>query len=104
MEILKNSPFVESINREIASQPQSRTQVLEVPWRSEVVLWPVDHGELYITVVRGEGLIKSAVAENRLEAGDQVHLVEGDEFALLPADADLAFVVQMYWAPGECGK
>ena len=66
-------------------------------------LWPVDHGELVVTVVKGMGLIKTGAAENSIETGDQVYLVEGDEFALLPADPDIPFVVQMFWSPVATG-
>jgi hypothetical protein len=101
MEIWKNSRFIESTARQIAAQPQSRTHVLEVPFKSEVVLWPVDHGEIIITVMKGMGILKTGEAENSIEVGDQVYLVEGDEFALVPAATDIAFVVQMYWSPGD---
>ena len=103
MEIWKNSQFIESTAREIASQTQSRTHVLEVPCKSQVALSPVDHGELLITVLKGVGTLKTGVAENEIEAGDQVLLVEGDEFALVPANPDISFVVQMYWSPVNIG-
>lgn len=77
MEIWKNSQFIESTSRQIATQPQSRTHVLEVPNKSEVALWPVDHGEMIITVLKGMGVLKTAGAEDIIEAGDQVHLVAG---------------------------
>lgn len=103
MEIWKNSQFVESTAREIATQTQSRTQVLEVPYKRQVSLWPVDHGELLITVLKGKGTLKTGGAENEIEAGDQVLLVEGDSFALLPANPEISFVVQMYWSPVNIG-
>lgn len=60
----------------------------------------MDHGEITITVVKGKGLTKTSAAADALGGGDQVYLVGGDEFALLPADAETSFVVQMYWSPG----
>ncbi|MCK4839226.1 MAG: hypothetical protein KAS94_10515 [Desulfobulbaceae bacterium] len=45
------------------------------------------------------GTLKTAGAENEIEAGDQVLLVEGDAFALFPANPEISFVVQMYWSP-----
>jgi quercetin dioxygenase-like cupin family protein len=99
MEILKNSPFVESTNREIASQPQARTLVLAVPLQREAALWPVEHGELVITVVKGRGEIRGGSGEHELTAGDQVYLVGGDEFALSAAGPEEPFVVRMYWSP-----
>ncbi|MEN8134579.1 MAG: hypothetical protein ABFS18_03455 [Thermodesulfobacteriota bacterium] len=103
MEIWKSSRFIESTAREIAAQTQSRTQVLKVPYKSQVSLWPVDDGELLITVLKGVGTLKTGMAENEIEAGDQVLLVEGDEFALVPANPDISFVVQMYWSPVSIG-
>ncbi len=99
MEILKQSQLVEETNREIASQPQSRSQVLAVSWQEQFTLWPVDSGEMVLTVIKGRGLIRSGGEDFKLEAGDQVYLHQGDEFGLLPADSETAFVVQMYWSP-----
>ena len=99
MEICKNSPFVASTDREIASQPQSRTQVMAVPLQGAAPLWPVEHGELVITVVQGRGLLRTGSGTHELAAGDQVYLVAGDEFALTAVGPDDPFVVQMYWSP-----
>jgi hypothetical protein len=99
MEIRTKSHLLESTGRQIASQPQSRVQVVEVSFPDKVELWPVDHGEILITVLKGKGIIRTKQAENTIEVDDQVLLTEGDEFALLPAGIDNPFVVQMYWAP-----
>ncbi len=103
MEIWKKSQYIDRTAREIAKQTQSRTQVLEVAYKRQVSLWPVGDGELLITVLKGVGTLKTGVGENGIEAGDQVLLVEGDEFALLPANPESPFVVQMYWSPVSIG-
>ncbi len=99
MEIWSKSQHIESTNRLIASQPQSRAQTVEIPYRKTASLAPVDYGEILITVLKGNGIIKSRDEENRIEEGDQVHLLEGDEFVLLAASQDTPFFVQLYWAP-----
>ena len=99
MEIWTKSQYIESMNRLIASQPQTRAQVVEIPYRKKASLSPVDYGELLITVLKGNGIIKTKDEKSKIEQGDQVYLVEGDEFALLAAKQDVSFVVQIYWAP-----
>lgn len=99
MEIWLKSQHVESTNRLIASQPQSRAQVVEIPYLKTASLSPVDYGELLITVLKGNGVIKTKDEKIKIDKGDQVYLVEGDEFALLAAKKDVSFVVQIYWAP-----
>ncbi len=100
MEIWIKSQLIESTNRLIASHPQSRTQTVEIPYKKEASLWPVEHGEILITVLKGNGVIKTKEEKNNIEPGDQVYLVEGDEFALLSSNPDVSFVVQMYCDPG----
>ncbi len=99
MEIWSKSQHVESTNRLIASQPQSRAQVVEIPYQKKASLSPVDYGELLITVLKGNGIIETKDEKGKIEQGDQVYLAEGDEFALLAAKQDVSFVVQCYWAP-----
>ena len=52
MEIWPNSEHIESTNRLIATQPQSKLQVIEVPYREGAALTPVDYGDVLITVFR----------------------------------------------------
>ena len=99
MEIWSKSQHIESTNRLIACQAQSRVQAVEIPYQKEASLSPVDYGELLITVLKGNGIIKTKDEKGKIEQGDQVYLVEGDEFAMLAAKQDVAFVVQIYWAP-----
>lgn len=99
MEIWTKSEHVGSTNRLIASQTQSRTQVVEIPYKEKASSASVDYGELLVTVIKGNGIIKTKDEEVDIGQGDQVHLVEGDEFALSSAREDVSFVVQMYWAP-----
>ena len=99
MEIYRNSEHLESTAREIASQTQARAQVVEVPFRQDAQLETVDHGDILITVIKGNGLIKAEESEHALERNDQVLLTEGDCFSLLPASDNDPFVVQIYWAP-----
>ncbi len=99
MEIWSKSKHIESTNRLIASQPQSRAQVVEIPFQKKASLSLVDYGELLITVNKGNGIIKTKDEKVEIEQGDQVYLVEGDEFDLLRAEEDIPFVVQIFWAP-----
>ena len=99
MEIYNDGQFLENTARLIASQPQSRAQVVEVPFRRDAQPERVEHGEMMITVIKGSGLIKAEQSEHALEKDDQVLLSEGDAFVLLPASDNKPFVVQVYWAP-----
>lgn len=99
MEIWKKSRLIESTNRQIALQPQSRTHTVEIPYQKKATLLPVELGEIVVTVLKGNGIIKTKEGNNTIESGDQVYLVEGDQFALSSANPDVSFVVQMYWSP-----
>ncbi len=99
MEIWLKSQYIESTKRIIASQTQSRAQVVEIPYRKKASLSPVDYGEFLITVLKGNGIIKTKAEKGKIGQGDQVYLVEGDEFVLLRDKEDAPFVVQIYWAP-----
>ncbi len=99
MEIWKDSEFLESTARLVAAQTQARLQVVEIPFQQDVALMEVDHGEMLITVLKGEGTIRSREDENSLKAGDQVYLLTNDAFGLTSAGADTSFVVQIYWDP-----
>ena len=99
MEIFTDSQFLESTARMIASQPQSRVQVVEVEFRRDAQLEVMDHGEMMITVIKGRGQIKTEQSEHPLEKDDQVLLSEGDTFLLLPINNNDPFVVHIYWAP-----
>ena len=99
MEIWHKSEHIESTNRLVASQTQSRTQVVEVPYKNEATLSSVDFGEILVTVIKGQGSIQTEDETVDIEEGDQVFLVEGDEFCLSAAKEEVSFIVQMYWAP-----
>ena len=99
MEIWPQSPHVESNNRTIAAQPQSRAQIVEVPFRQEAPLTTVDYGEILITIIKGEGFIMTDDEKLPVCQGDQIYLAEGDEFALMAAKEDEPFVARSYWAP-----
>ncbi len=99
MEIWIKSPLIESTNRQIASQPQSRAHTVEIPYQPKAPLLPVELGEIIVTVLKGNGTIKTNEGKNTIECDDQVYLVEGDQFALSAATPDVSFVVQMYWSP-----
>lgn len=99
MEIWSQSPHVESHNLIIAGQPQSRTQVVEVPFRQEAALTSVDYGEILITIIKGEGFIMTAAEKLPVRQGDQIYLAQGDAFALLAARENEPFIAQSYWAP-----
>lgn len=99
MEIWLKSQFIESTNRLIATQPQSRTQTAGIPYQEKTTLYPVENSEVLITVLKGNGIVITKEEKNNIESGDQVYLVEGDESALSAAGPDVSFVVQMYWSP-----
>lgn len=101
MEIWSKSQHIESTNRLIACQPQSRVQSVEIPYQNQKTasLSPVDYGQVLITVLKGKGIIKTKGTSDTIEQGDQVFLVEGDEFVLSAARHDISFVVQIYCAP-----
>ena len=99
MEIWFKSKYIESTNRLIASQPQSRAQVVEIPYQEKVSLSPVEYGELLITVLKGTGIIETRDDRGTIGQGDQVYLVEGDEFGLVAAGQESSFLVQIYWTP-----
>jgi len=99
MEIWKQSHLLESSARHIAAQVQSRIQVSQIPFQDKISLGNVDFGEILITVLSGKGVIHSKKSNHTLEAGDQIYLLQGDEFALSAVTKEKSFVVQMYWAP-----
>jgi hypothetical protein len=99
MEIWSKSQHIESTNRLISSQPQSRCQTVTIPFQEKASLSPVGYGELLITVLKGNGFIKTKGEKGVIEQGDQVYLIEGDEFVLLAAEQDVPLIVQIYWAP-----
>ncbi len=99
MEIWKQSSLLESSGRHIAAQVQSRIQVTEIPFQEAGSLGRVDFGEMLITVLRGEGVVRTGNSQDELVSGDQVYLLQGDEFSLSAATKGASFVVQMYWAP-----
>jgi quercetin dioxygenase-like cupin family protein len=98
MEIWQQSPHVESNNRIIASQPQSMTQLVEVPFQQEVPLTTLDYGEMIITIIKGKGFVVTAEEKHPVSAGDQIYLKEGDTFSLTAASQDEPFVAQSHWA------
>lgn len=97
MEIWPNSAYLESTNRLTAAQPQSKLQVLEVPYRQGAALTPVAYGEMLITVIKGKGLLRTEEASEQIKDGDQVYLVQGDEFVLSALEPGEIIVVQIYW-------
>ncbi len=99
MEIWKQSNKLESTGRHLSSQTQSRIQISEIAYQLDAAMNCVDFGEMLITVLKGNGIIKTNTSSDELEKGDQVYLNQGDFFLLSAITDETKFIVQMYWAP-----
>ncbi len=85
----------------IASEQHVRIQVLEIK-PGERPPWPIDRGNLLITVIRGLCRVRANEKEAVLHSGEQWLLDEGDTVQVTSADQDIA-IVQYLWAPGFSG-
>lgn len=61
---------------------------------------PPHHGELLLVILHGTCSVRTEKSSHIANAGDQVLIVDGDEFEIAPVvDKDIA-TVQFIWTPG----
>src|SRR5688572_7792112 len=84
--------------RHVESTCWVRLQVMELEV-GQTRPFALDKGNLILTCLSGEAILKHAANETRLTQGDQVLAVAGDGFQLACA-CDEAVVLELIWAPG----
>ena len=80
----------------IASEPNVRIEVHEVV----SAIRPPYHGELLLVILHGTCRVRTAKSWQIVNAGDQVLLVDGEEFEIAPVVDQETATVQFIWMPG----
>lgn len=100
MNYFSSQTLSEATGRHIASEPHLRIQVLSIPADASSEFFDHYHGELLLLILEGKAKIRTPESEIELSQGDQVLLVDGEKFNILPASGYNEVKVQYIWAPG----
>lgn len=89
-------------NGHLASEYHSRIQVIHLSPEKEAEPFTIEHGELIINVLAGQGRIEVDGLCEGMSKGDQFYLVEEETFTISRID-EAEVTLQFIWMPGISG-
>ncbi len=60
--------------------------LVQIPHKKDNDFWKISHGEVLVTVMIGEGILKLKDKEHPIHENDNILLDENDEFKFIPKD------------------